>query len=80
VTAIDIWCCQWLTVETELNPLARYILSNYDVWTLVSLKVVGTFICTEWLRNLHIYFSIVVSIVMFILILILIGIIPAWAI
>jgi hypothetical protein len=80
VTAIDIWCCRWLTVETELNPLARYILSNYDVWTLVSLKVVGTFICTEWLRSLHIYFSIVVSIVMFILILILIGIIPAWAI
>ena len=64
-------------METELNPLARYILDNFDVWTLVSLKVVGTFICTEWLRNLHVCFSVIVSFALFILVLKLSGVIPA---
>lgn len=53
VTAYDIWCCQWLTPSGELNPIARLVLIYGGVWTLVSLKVIGTFLVTETLRSLH---------------------------
>lgn len=76
VTAIDIWCCQWLTVETELNPIARIIYSNFGIWSMVSCKVLGTYIATEWLRHLPFYFSVILSLVMLLLLLVLLGIIP----
>jgi hypothetical protein len=52
VTAFDVYCCQWLTVEDEVNPMARYIMEEYSVWHLIGLKIVGTFIVTEFLRFL----------------------------
>lgn len=53
VTAVDIYCCQWLTTDQEQNPLAALILACGGVWSLVSLKVIGTFAATEILRKLH---------------------------
>ena len=61
VTAIDIYCCQWLTPETELNPVAREILIQYGVWHLVAWKVIGTYIATEWLRALPTYFCLIAA-------------------
>lgn len=75
-TAIDIWCCQWLTIETELNPLARYIMMQGGVWGLVAAKVVGTWVVTEWLRHLHIAYSVIVASVMLATLAILGGFIP----
>jgi len=75
-TAIDIWCCQYLTAETELNPLARWILLHYDVWTLVAVKVMGTWISTEALRHLRISYTIAIALVMLALLLVLSGVIP----
>lgn len=75
-TAIDVWCCQWLTVGAELNPLASFILTQWGVWTLVAAKVVGTWIVTEWLRYLHIGFSFLIAGVMLTTLLILGGVIP----
>lgn len=60
-TAIDIWCCQWLTVDAELNPIARFIMIQGGVWGLVAAKVVGTWVVTEWLRYLHIGYSVVAA-------------------
>lgn len=57
VTAYDIWCCQWLTLDQELNPQARAIMMMGGVWGLVVCKVMGTFIVTELLRVLHKYFT-----------------------
>lgn len=76
MTAIDIWCCQWLTPETELNPLARIIYVNYGIWSMIGLKVFGTWVVTEWLRYLPIYFSLFVAIGMAVLGLVLAGVIP----
>jgi len=75
-TAVDVWCCQFLTVNDELNPLAAFILAQWGVWTLVAVKVVGTWIVTEWLRYLHIGFSILCAVVMAVTLLVLGGIIP----
>jgi hypothetical protein len=74
--AIDIWCCQFLTPADELNPLARWLLVQHGVWGLVSAKVVGTWIVTEWLRHLHIGYSVAVASVMLATLLVLGGIIP----
>jgi len=63
-TAVDIWCCQFLTVNDELNPVAQFILWKWGVWSLVGAKVVGTWIVTEWLRYLHIAYSVVCAAVM----------------
>lgn len=76
VTAFDIWCCQWLTPDTELNPLARIIYVNFGIWTMVACKVVGTFIVTEWLRHLPFYYTVIISFVMVALVLVLCGVIP----
>jgi hypothetical protein len=53
VTALDCWCCQWLTPDLELNPMAGWVLVHYGVWTLVAAKIVGTFVVTEAVRRLH---------------------------
>jgi len=80
VTAIDIWCCQWLAdpcfYEYEKNPLARLILVNGGVWTLVALKVVGVWIATEWLRYLPIAYTYFTACLMTGLLLVLTGVIP----
>lgn len=60
-TAIDVWCCQFLTVEGELNPLAKLILVHWGVWTLIGLKIVGTWVATEWLRYLPVWYSVTVA-------------------
>lgn len=75
-TAIDIWCCQFLTVDAELNPLAAMIMDNWGVWSLVAAKVVGTWVVTEWLRYLHIAYSYAIAITMLALLLFLGGVIP----
>jgi hypothetical protein len=74
-TAIDIWCCQWLTADGEMNPVARWLLVHYDVWTLVAAKVVGTWIVTEWLRHLRFFYTAIVASVMAVLLMILSGVI-----
>ena len=76
ITAFDIWCCQVLTVDQEMNPLARIIMANFGVWTMVSCKVVGTFIVTEVLRHLPLYYSIIIAATMVGLVLVLTGVIP----
>lgn len=75
-TAIDVWCCQWLTPDAELNLLAKLILVKWGVWSLVGAKIFGTWIVTEWLRYLHIGYSFVIVGVMLVTLLILGGIIP----
>jgi len=74
--AFDIWCCQFLTPETELNPLARIIYVSFGLWTMMACKVVGTFIATEWLRYLPMYYTVIVSLLMLLLVLVLCGVIP----
>ena len=76
VTAYDIWCSQWLTIDCELNPLARMIMLQGGVWLMVSCKVVGTFIATEWLRHLPLYYSVIMATLMLCLLLVLTGVIP----
>lgn len=75
VAAIDVWCCQWLTASDELNPLARWIIVEYGVWTMVGLKVFGTFLATEWLRYLPVCYSYAMATGMLIVLLILGGIV-----
>jgi hypothetical protein len=75
-TAIDIWCCQFLTPETELNPLARIIYVNLGLWAMMGFKVFGTWVATEWLRYLPTYFSIIIAFLMAVLLLVLAGVIP----
>ena len=74
--SIDVWCCQWLTVSGELNPLARWIMAEHGVWALMGLKVFGTFLATEWLRYLPIRYSYAIAVGMFVLLLVLGGVIP----
>lgn len=76
VTSIDVWCCQFLTPAAELNPLARIIYVNFGIWTMIALKVFGTFLVTEWLRRLPLYYSIIIAIGMGVLLLVLGGVIP----
>lgn len=76
VTAVDIWCCQFLTLETELNPVARLIMASFGVWGLIAAKVIGTYVATEWLRHLHIRYCYAVAFIMLLLIMVLGGIIP----
>jgi hypothetical protein len=76
MTAVDIWCCQWLTPDGELNPVARYLLVQHGVWMLVALKVVGTSSVTETLRYLHIGYSVFIALFMLVVMLILGGVIP----
>jgi hypothetical protein len=76
VTTVDIWCCQFLTPEYELNPLARIIYVNAGLWAMVAAKVFGTWIATEWLRHLPLYISVIISVIMATLLLVLAGIIP----
>jgi len=71
-TTIDIWCCQWLTPQMELNPLANLILVNFGVWGLVCSKVLGTWIATELLRKLPLFYSYVASGVMLTTVLLLV--------
>ncbi len=61
VTSVDIWCCQFLEPQFELNPLARWILVSHGVWTLVALKVFGTFLATELLRYLPLIYVVIVA-------------------
>lgn len=75
VTAIDIWCCQWLTVATELNPVARLIMEQAGVWGLLSCKIFGTYLATEWLRYLPLHYTVIVSLLMLTLLLVLGGLI-----
>jgi hypothetical protein len=75
-TAIDVWCCQWLTPETELNPLARMIYVNLGLWEMVGFKVFGTWVATEWLRHLPLYYSVIIATLMGVLMLVLAGIVP----
>lgn len=76
VTAIDSFCCQWLTPETELNPLAQWILIHYSVWHLIGAKIVGTAIATECLRSLHVMYSLILAFGMVLLLGVLSGVIP----
>lgn len=78
ITAIDVWCCQFLTPDMELNPLARIIMVNYGLWTMIGFKVFGTWVATEWLRHLPLYFSVIVAAGMGVLALVLAGVIPVW--
>ena len=73
VTCFDIWCCQWLTLETELNPLAKAVMSFGGVWFLVSCKVFGTYLATELLKILPAFYTYIISIFMFALLLVLAG-------
>lgn len=76
VTAIDLWCCQFIQCgDGELNPIAKFIILEWGVWTLVGLKTFGTWIATEWLRHLPIWYSFVVAGGMLVLLLFLGGII-----
>jgi hypothetical protein len=61
VTAVDVWCCQFLTPAYELNPLARLIIIHGGLWTLVAAKVFGTFLATEILRNLALFYTVVIA-------------------
>ena len=74
VTAYDIWCCQWLTLDQELNPQAQivWIVFGNSVWAVVVWKVIGTFIVTEILRVLHKYFTVGIMSAMSALMLILV--------
>lgn len=76
VTAIDIFCCQWLTPDVEVNPIARWILVNYSVWYLIGAKVIGTFIVSEILRYLPLVYSAGVSLFMAWLLGVLYGVFP----
>lgn len=58
-TCVDIYCCKWLV--HELNPLAN-LLFSYDPWLLVSCKVFGTFLATELLRRLPLWYTIVIAV------------------
>lgn len=62
VTAVDVWCCQFLTPQGELNPLARFIIIHAGLWTLVALKVFGTFLATEMLRHLSLRYAVIIAI------------------
>jgi len=62
VTSFDIWCCQFLVPEYELNPLARFILVHAGIWTLVALKVFGTFLATEIMRYLTLRYVVIIAI------------------
>ena len=75
VAAVDIWCCQWLTPDAELNPLARWILAEHGVWSLVAAKVLGTWAATEALRYLHLAYSVGIALLMLVVLLILSGVI-----
>lgn len=74
--SIDVWCCQWLTAPDEINPLCRWIMVNYGIWTLVGVKIFVTFLATEWLRYLPIRYSYAIAAGMFVVLLILGGVIP----
>ena len=62
VTSIDIWCCQFLVPEYEMNPLARFIFVHAGIWTLVALKVFGTFLATEIMRHLSLRYVVIIAI------------------
>lgn len=56
VTCYDIYCCQWLLIQLELNPLARWIMQaggDRGVWMLVAARVAGTAITTEAARLMY---------------------------
>lgn len=76
ITAFDIYCCQYLTPDVEMNPLARIIMVNFGVWVMVACKVFGTFLVTELLRRLHIAYTLFVTALMTLLFLILVEIVP----
>jgi drug/metabolite transporter superfamily protein YnfA len=76
VASFDVWCCQFLTADQELNPLARIIMVQGGVWLMVSCKVFGTFLVTEWLRRLPLYFTIILAIIQLGLVLVLAEVIP----
>lgn len=76
ITAYDIWCTQWLTPKDELNPIALLLMVRFGVWAMVSFKVFGTYVATEWLRHLPTYYSIIMAALMLALLLILTGVIP----
>lgn len=76
VTAIDCFCCQWLTPETELNPIAQWILIHYSVWYLIGAKIIGTAIATEFLRSLPVMYSLFLAGGMTVLLGVLSGVIP----
>lgn len=71
MTSVDIWCCQFLEPRYELNPLARLILVSYGVWTLVALKVFGTFLATEIMRHLPLFYVALIAVGEFALLLFL---------
>lgn len=61
VAAYDVYCCQWLTPDMELNPVARHIMVEYSLWHMIGLKIVGTWIVTELLRFLPVSCSLGVT-------------------
>lgn len=73
VTAYDVYCCQWLTPETELNPVARSLMIEYGVWAMVAFKIIGTYIATEWLRVLPTLFAVLAAALMLLLLGVLTG-------
>lgn len=81
VTAIDIWCCQWFADPSfhnmEMNPICKLILQEQGVWTLIALKVVGTWIVTETLRYLKTFYSAIIAAAMLLVLSVLTGVIPA---
>lgn len=63
VTAFDIWCCQFLDNPMhELNPLARWVMMEYGLWTMVAAKVIGTFLATEIMRHLKLFYTVVIAV------------------
>lgn len=51
VTAFDVYCCQWLVEEQ--NPIAACIIANGGLWLFISVKIIGTALATEWMRQIH---------------------------
>lgn len=53
VTCLDVWCCQWLQVQFELNPLARWIMlagGDGGLWVIVAARIAGTALSVEIAR------------------------------
>jgi len=76
VAAYDVYCCQWLTPEYELNPLFRLIMVQWGLWVAVGCKVFGTFLALEILHRVSIWYSVLAACGMLVLFLTLIGVIP----
>jgi len=70
-TAVDIYCCKWLI--DELNPIANYIIINWGVFAFIGMKVFCTWVATEWLRHLPLFYSWIIAVGMLLLLFMLAG-------